>query len=247
MKLALLADLHANLEAVTACLAHARGQGADAYAFLGDLVGYGADPGPVLDLVARHAADGAVVVRGNHDTAAALGGGDTMDRGAEAAIDWTRSRLAPVERAFLGGLPLVVRREDMCFVHASAAHPEEWAYVDDAARAGESLTAAGATYVFCGHVHVPALYYTSPRGRPLAFQPVAGVPVPVPARRRWLAVVGSSGQPRDANTAACYALADRSRRTLTFFRVPYDWRTAAAKVRAAGLPERLARRLERGQ
>jgi diadenosine tetraphosphatase ApaH/serine/threonine PP2A family protein phosphatase len=247
MKLALLADLHSNLEAVMACLAHARGQGADAYAFLGDLVGYGADPGPVLELVAAHAAQGAVVVRGNHDTAAASGLADTMDKGAEAAIGWTRERLGAAERAFLAGLPLLVRREDMCFVHASADAPEEWAYVDDRLRAAESLAAAGTTYVFSGHVHVPALYYTGPSGRPLPFQPVAGVPVPVPAHRRWLAVVGSAGQPRDGNTAACYALADRSRRTLTFFRVPYDWRSAAAKVRAAGLPERLARRLECGR
>jgi diadenosine tetraphosphatase ApaH/serine/threonine PP2A family protein phosphatase len=247
MKLALLADLHSNLEAVTACLAHARGEGADAYAFLGDLVGYGADPGPVLALVAAHAAQGAVVVRGNHDTAAASGLADTMDKGAEAAIDWTRERLGPDERAFLAGLPLLVRREDMCFVHASADAPEEWAYVDEPLRAAESLTAAATTYVFSGHVHVPALYYTGPSGRPLPFQPVPGVPVPVPAHRRWLAVVGSAGQPRDGNTAACYAVADRSRRTLTFFRVPYDWKAAAAKVRAAGLPERLARRLEQGK
>jgi diadenosine tetraphosphatase ApaH/serine/threonine PP2A family protein phosphatase len=68
----------------------------------------------------------------------------------------------------------------------------------------------------------------------------------VPPHRRWLAVVGSVGQPRDGNTAACYALADLGKGTLTFHRVPYDVATAAAKVRAAGLPEGLARRLERG-
>ena len=66
-------------------------------------------------------------------------------------------------------------------------------------------------------------------------------------RRRWLAVVGSTGQPRDGNTAACYAMLDTDRATLTFFRVPYDWRAAADKIRAAGLPESLARRLERGE
>jgi diadenosine tetraphosphatase ApaH/serine/threonine PP2A family protein phosphatase len=79
------------------------------------------------------------------------------------------------------------------------------------------------------------------------FRPVPGVAIPVPPRRRWLAVVGSAGQPRDGNTAACYAMLDTDRTTLTFFRVPYDWRVAAAKIRAAGLPESLARRLERGE
>jgi len=78
------------------------------------------------------------------------------------------------------------------------------------------------------------------------FKPTPGVPIPVPPHRRWLAVVGSVGQPRDGNTAACYALADLGKGTLTFHRVPYDLRTAARKVREAGLPEALAVRLERG-
>ena len=69
----------------------------------------------------------------------------------------------------------------------------------------------------------------------------------MPAHRRWLAIVGSAGQPRDGNTAAAYALFDAARRTLTFHRVPYQWAKAAAKIRAAGLPEGLARRLERGE
>jgi diadenosine tetraphosphatase ApaH/serine/threonine PP2A family protein phosphatase len=233
MKLALIADVHANLEALAACLAHAEREGAD--------------PLAVVEVVAAHAARGAVVVRGNHDTAAAGGRSDSMDRAAEAAIAWTRTRLGPSERAFLGGLPLVVQREDMAFVHASAEAPAEWPYVSDALRAAESLRAAGTTYVFSGHVHVPALYCTGPSGRPIPFAPVTGVPVPVPPRRRWLAVIGAVGQPRDGNTAACYAIADRDRATLTFHRVPYDWRAAAAKIRAAGLPERLARRLEHGR
>jgi diadenosine tetraphosphatase ApaH/serine/threonine PP2A family protein phosphatase len=73
------------------------------------------------------------------------------------------------------------------------------------------------------------------------------VPIPVPARRRWLAISGSVGQPRDGRPAASYALFDEERRTLTYHRVAYDWPTAAAKVRAAGLPVRLAERLERGE
>jgi diadenosine tetraphosphatase ApaH/serine/threonine PP2A family protein phosphatase len=71
-------------------------------------------------------------------------------------------------------------------------------------------------------------------------------PIPTGRHRQWLAIVGSTGQPRDRNTAACYALADLARERITFFRVPYDYEAAAQKVRAAGLPERLACRLERG-
>jgi diadenosine tetraphosphatase ApaH/serine/threonine PP2A family protein phosphatase len=247
MKLALLADLHSNLEAVTACLEHAREGGASAYAFVGDLVGYGADPVRVLEIVQRHAESGAVVVLGNHDAAAVHGPSEHMDPAAREAILWTRDRLGAAQRAFLAGLPLVARRDPLLFVHASAEAPDQWTYVTDALLAARSLAAARATWVFSGHVHEPTLYFTGAAGRPVPFTPVPGVPIPVPAHRRWLAIVGSAGQPRDGNTAACYAMLDVDRQRLTFHRVPYDWRAAAAKVRAAGLPARLAERLERGE
>lgn len=247
MKLALLADLHANLEALEACLEDARRQEAEGYAFLGDLVGYGADPIAVLDLVEAHAARGAIVVRGNHDAAVLERGGETMHPSAEVAVAWTRTRLDDRHRAFLASLPVLVRRGGAVFVHASADRPEDWTYVTDPHRAEQSLDAANATWVFCGHVHEPVLYYTGAASRPVAFHPVPGVAIPVPARRRCLAVVGSAGQPRDGKTAACWALWDDAHERLTFHRVPYDVSAAAAKVRAAGLPERLAHRLERGE
>ncbi len=247
MKLAILADVHANLEALTACLDHARAAGAEAFAFVGDLVGYGADPAAVLDVVRTHAEAGAVVVRGNHDAAVVSPGAETMHRVAEEAIAWTRARLDARDHAFLASLPLLVRRGDLVFVHASADRPADWTYVTDPLHAAASLREAGTHYVFSGHVHEPVLYYTALAERPIAFQPVPGVAIPVPPRRQWLAIVGSCGQPRDGNTAACYALLDLERERLAFQRVPYDWATAAAKIRAAGLPERLAARLERGE
>ena len=101
MKLALFADIHSNLEAITACIAHAQALGADRYAFLGDLVGYGADPVAVLDLIEQHAANGAVVVLGNHDAAALGRPDDTLNSNARAAIDWTQTQLGEKQRAFL--------------------------------------------------------------------------------------------------------------------------------------------------
>jgi diadenosine tetraphosphatase ApaH/serine/threonine PP2A family protein phosphatase len=248
MKLALLADLHANLEALQACLAHAREQGAERFAVLGDLVGYGADPGPVVDVVAALAADGALVVRGNHDAAAVTGQGGSMHQAAGKVISWTRARLSEGQLAFLAELPLVVREEGLFLVHASPELPGQWIYVTDPLRAARALEgAAPSPWVFCGHVHEPVLYTVGAAARPVPFHPVPAVAIPVPPRRRWLAVVGSAGQPRDGNTAACYAMLDVGRTMLTFHRVPYDWQTAAEKIRAAGLPESLARRLERGE
>jgi len=246
MKLALLSDLHANLEALEACLAHAEAAGAEQWAFLGDLVGYGADPGAVVDRVAGYARRGAAVVVGNHDAAALEGDTEFMNGPAAEAVRWTKERLSEPQREFLKGLPLSVSWGDVLFVHASAEAPREWIYVNDTYRAGRCFERSTARYVFVGHVHEQALYFLGPGGRPIPFKPVPGVPVPVPAHRRWLAVVGSTGQPRDGNTAAAYALADLGKGTLTFQRVPYDWRTAARKMREAGLPEVLAARLERG-
>lgn len=243
MRVALLADLHANLEALTACLRHADQQGVDAHAFLGDLVGYGADPGPVVDLVRDHAARGAVVLMGNHDAAAA---GDAVDLNPDAqrAIDWTRSVLDASQTRFLGGLPLIARHDALCFVHASAHVPSEWAYVSDDLAAARCIEASGCTWTFCGHVHAQTLYYQGRGRRLMPFAPSPGTVIPVGAHRRWLAIAGACGQPRDGSTAAAYAVFDRQQATLTFHRVPYDHARAARKIRAAGLPEALAARLE---
>jgi diadenosine tetraphosphatase ApaH/serine/threonine PP2A family protein phosphatase len=246
MKLALFADIHSNLEAITACLDHARALGADRYAFLGDLVGYGADPVAVLELIEEHAAKGAVVVLGNHDAAVLGRPDDTLSSAAKTAIAWTQARIGERQRAFLAGLPLLVRDDDMLFVHASAAAPEQWIYVTNLNSAEESIRAAKVDYLFSGHVHEQKLYYMGATGRAVPFRPVPGTPIPVERHRQWLAIVGSAGQPRDRNNKACYALADRERSRLTFFRVAYDHDSAARKIRSAGLPARFARRLERG-
>lgn len=249
MRLALFADIHSNLEALQACLDHARRGGADGFAFLGDLVGYGADPEAVLEIVAEHARAGAVVVRGNHDEAVVDEEKSLEMNGAAAdAAAWTRRRLSDAWRVYLAGLPLVQRRGEILFVHGSASAPDQFSYITDPRSAAASFQAAeGATYVFCGHVHEPVLYHLGPGSRPQPFRPVPAVAIPVPKHRRWLAVVGSVGQPRDGNTAACYAMADLDRATLTFHRVPYDWAVAARKILDAGLPERLAARLQKGE
>ncbi|MGZ5082694.1 MAG: metallophosphoesterase family protein [Usitatibacter sp.] len=245
MLIALLADIHANLEAIEACLAHARARGAAEFVFLGDLVGYGAYPAAVVDIVADHASRGSVVVKGNHD--AAIAGGETyLNSAAATAIEWSRGKLSAGQRAFLDGLPLCVRRGLACFVHASAASPERWDYIDSPGAAERSARAAGTPYTFCGHVHEQALYAQGAGERMIAFAPRRAVEIPAGAHRAWLAVVGSAGQPRDGNPAACYVLADLDRGVITFQRVAYDHLAAARKIRAAGLPEILAYRLERG-
>lgn len=244
MRIALLADIHANLEALDACLAHARARGAERFALLGDLVGYGADPQAVLDKARALRAAGAIVVKGNHD-AAIEGAREYFNDAARQALDWTRTRIDPAARAFLGGLPLVVREGDLLFVHASARAPEKFSYLDSPDAARRSFDAEpGSRYLFAGHTHSHRLYARINAGRTNAFVPAPGTPIPVGRHRRWLAVVGAVGQPRDGDPMAAYAFFDSAAEAITFHRVPYDHASAAAKVIAAGLPRSLAAQLE---
>ncbi len=246
MRLAIFADIHANRQAFAACLDAARAQGAERMVFLGDFVGYGADPEWAVDTVMDLVNAGAVAVRGNHDNAIGTSA-ESMNAEAQAAIEWTRGRLSAPQRRFLAELPLELTEEDRLYVHSDASSPARWRYVQDAADAGRSIIATPAQISFCGHIHRPALYSMSVTAKMTSFVPVPGVPVQLLQGRRWLAVLGSVGQPRDDNPDACYALLDEERDELTYVRVRYDVRTAAQKIRAAGLPASLALRLKVGR
>ena len=243
MRVALLADVHANAEALTACLVHARRAGAHRHVFLGDLVGYGADPAAVLDAVMAHVEAGGAAVAGNHDLAVVSEASAGMGPEIRRAVEWTRDRLNPAQLAFLRALPLTVEESDRLYVHANAWAPSRWEYVLGPLDAGRSLRATKCRVTFCGHAHDAALYHMTPLGRVEAFVPVPGIGVPLGPRRRWLAIPGSCGQPRDGNPAASYALLDVEKNAMTWYRVPYDHESAAKKIWRAGLPESFGKRL----
>ena len=245
---AVITDLHANRQALEAVLADAESKGIRNFAFLGDLVGYGADPGWVVDTVAALVEKGAAVaVMGNHDEAAVRGSTSTMRDEARQALDWTHVQLDARQLAFLEHLPLTQHVGDCLYVHANAYAPKGWEYIQGRIEAMRSLHATPARYTFCGHMHEPMLYHLSGTGKAGDFKPVPGVAIPLLSHRQWLVIPGSCGQPRDGNPEACYAIFDREQQQLSFERVPYDAGEAAARIRAAGLPERLADRLLLGQ
>jgi diadenosine tetraphosphatase ApaH/serine/threonine PP2A family protein phosphatase len=246
VRTALLADLHANREAVEAVLAHADRQRIDGHALLGDFVGYGADPGWVVDTVRDLVRQGAVAVMGNHDQAVVQGATESMRPDPRYVVDWTRQRLDTGQLAFLAGLPMTAERGDVIYVHANAWAPGGWDYVHDRHQAARSLLATRQRITFCGHMHEPMLYHLSPLGKAGEFVPSSGVTIPLPATRQWLVIPGSAGQPRDGDPAACYAVHDDVASTITYWRVPYDVESAGAKIRAARLPQRLADRLVDG-
>jgi diadenosine tetraphosphatase ApaH/serine/threonine PP2A family protein phosphatase len=246
MLLALLTDLHANDEALSACLAHAEAQGAQQYAFLGDLVGYGADPERVLDTVIDYVSRGAYVLMGNHDLGVLQADLGNMNPVARQMVEWTRTRLSPAHLHFLANLPYRIELDDILLVHANAWAPEQWQYVDDVMAAARSMRATRAHVTFCGHMHVPALYHMTMAGKAGQFQPAPAQAIPLSRQRQWLVIPGAVGQPRDGNPAACYATYDTDSGELNTFRVPYDSTAASEKILQAGLPAVLALRLITG-
>jgi len=247
MILALFSDIHGNREALEVCLIDAASHGANKYAFVGDLVGYGADPAYVIETVSHFASKGAIVVKGNHDMAVASGG-QGMNGYARAAIEWTKDRLGDSEKAFLESIPITANLDEMLFVHADASNPQGWIYVTGSLEAERSMRATGHRVTFSGHVHRPLLARMPLKsefdhGSAHSSVPVTGLVNHLDRDMKWHAVLGSVGQPRDENPAAAYALYSDETEILTFMRVSYDIAKAAEKIRVAGLPEVLADRL----
>jgi diadenosine tetraphosphatase ApaH/serine/threonine PP2A family protein phosphatase len=240
--LAVFADIHANRHALAACLDDARSRGAERIVCLGDYVGYGADPEWVVETVMGLVDGGALAVRGNHDNAVGTPS-ESMNAEAQAAIEWTRGRLSATQRRFLAELPLELWDDDRLYVHSEASNPPRWRYVQNAADAARSIIATEAHAAFCGHIHRPALYSMSSTAKMTSFIPTADVPVQLLRGRRWLAVLGSVGQPRDGDRAAAFAMYDTATEQITYCRVPYDVETAAQRIRDNGLPHWLADRL----
>jgi diadenosine tetraphosphatase ApaH/serine/threonine PP2A family protein phosphatase len=246
VRLAVFADIHANRQAFAACLDDARSRGAEQFIFLGDYVGYGADPEWTVETVMGLVENGALAVRGNHDNAVGTPS-ESMNAEAQAAIEWTRGRLSAAQRRFLTELPFELWDDDRLYVHSEANNPTRWRYVQNATDAARSIIATQAHATFCGHIHRPALYSMSATAKMTSFVPTADIPVQLLGGRQWLAVLGSVGQPRDGDPAAAFALFDTTNQQITYCRVPYDVEAAATRIRENGLPHWLADRLSVGR
>ena len=254
MTLAVMSDIHANREAFEACLDHARARGCDRFAFLGDYVGYGADPHWTVQTIRELIAGGqAFALQGNHDEAVSVPEGparEAIERewNAQAieTIRWARQRLDEAQLAFLATLPMTTHDGPCLYAHANGWDPAGFEYVYGAEAARRSIQAVAERITFCGHMHDPMAYHMGLNQRVEAFRPTPGTPIPLSAVRRWILIPGSVGQPRDGNPAACYATYDDLNQMITYWRVPYDHFRAAQRIRQAGLPDRYARQLIHG-
>ncbi|HTL55821.1 MAG TPA: metallophosphoesterase family protein [Candidatus Limnocylindrales bacterium] len=228
MKFAILADIHANLEAFEAVLKHAKQQHCTSFAFLGDFVGYCADPKDCLDIVR---ALNAACVKGNHDEYCAgefpLKG---LNQKPAKAVEWTRNQLTAEDRQWLNALPYVQQVETFTIVHGTLDNPKRWRYVFDRMAASSSLAHQSTDVCFFGHTHVPVAFVrdTTVRGGTYTkFRIEPG--------KAYFINPGAVGQPRDNNPNAAYLSYDLEERVIELFRVPYHIATAQRKIREADL------------
>jgi len=242
----IVSDIHANLDAFEAVLAHAAGRW-DRALVLGDLVGYGAEPGEVIDRVLS--LDPEVVIRGNHDKAACgIDDGSQFNTVARAAAVWTGEQLPPDKLAYLRALPMGPVEIDAVAEICHGAPFDEDHYIFDGHDARMAFDAATRPLCLYGHTHLPAIF------RRLDDHYEGGIPDPdreviVPLQRgvQYLVNVGSIGQPRDGDPRAGYGILDADARQLRLYRVPYRVEDAQRKIIAAGLPVSLAHRLALGR
>ena len=230
MRLALLSDIHANLEALDAILNEGRFRGVESWICLGDIISYGADPPACLDSV-QQMTD--AVILGNHD-AAAIGQTELafFNPDARRAAEWAAEQLDSSERQYLAWLPLVSEQNDAFCVHADPCQPAQWRNVHNLILAREALDAIKQRFCFVGHSHCPFL--CSKNGDEMELKP-SGVHS-IRSRRRYLANIGIVGQPRDGDARACFAIWVRTADIIKLIRCPYDIQTAQRKIITAGLP-----------
>jgi predicted phosphodiesterase len=251
VRLLVVSDVHSNLEALEACLAAAPAY--DAAVDLGDVVGYGASPNEVAALVRPLCR---LHVRGNHDKAVAgLTTLDAFNPVAAAAAYWTRQVLEPENLEWLRGMAVGPAKfpdlNGVLMVHGSPLGEDE--YLIGIEQAVMALIGLPNAVTFFGHSHIQGGFcLEGDIGAEIdpAIAPGDGFDfyeLPLDRAAKYLINPGSIGQPRDGDWRAAFAVYDSDRRTVTFYRVPYDVASCQQRIRDAGLPERLASRLALGR
>ncbi len=240
MRYAILADIHGNLEALQVVLEDFKQQKCTHHACLGDIVGYGANPKQCLDIIRGM---NIPVVKGNHDEYVGIDENpDGFNDAAAEAVTWTRQQLTPDDRKWLRELKYFRLVANFSIVHATLDAPQRWGYVFEKLEAAASFTYQNTPVCFFGHTHVPVAFVrdTTVRGGTYSkFRVEPG--------KKYFVNVGSIGQPRDGNPKSAYVIYDLEEQTIEIRRLDYDIATAQKKIIAAGLPERLAKRLALGR
>jgi len=229
MRIAIISDIHSNLEALNRALKEIEREKVDEIVCLGDIVGYGANPNECVDLIKKTTSS---VLLGNHDEAAIdLSKTEFFNPFARIAAEWTGQQLTEENRDYIAGLELTLELSGLFFVHASPVEPGEWNYILTPSDAAENFHVMPVDVGFIGHSHVPEVFCEDLWTREI----VKG--------EKFIVNVGSIGQPRDGNPALSFGIFDTNLWSYRNLRLEYDIELAAFKIRKAGLPKNLAERL----
>ena len=243
MRIALFADIHANLEALETVLEDANQQGCEELVCLGDVVGYNADPAACLERIREL---GCPVVKGNHDEDSSSESSlETMNPVAKEALLWTREQLSDEQREWLRTLRLVRQIHQFTIVHSSLDQPQAWNYVTNKYDVNSSFSYQFTNVCFHGHTHVPRIFQRGSAGSVAELSPEDTTSLEPGSK--YFINVGSVGQPRDGDWRACYTIFETESAELTFRRLEYPIATTQEKILAAGLPTSLAERLADGR
>lgn len=242
MKLGIISDIHGNIEALETVVEFLRGKGVTDFACCGDIVGYGPDPNRCIEAVREM---NCICVAGNHDYATV---GETsidgFNRAAKQAVLWTRAQLTEPNRRFLENLPITAEDAGLFIVHSSPSAPEDWEYVLTVPDADDEMDHYPGGVCVVGHSHQPFAVERLPGKMPRQFRDDV---FDIRPDGKYFINAGSVGQPRDGDPRACCLLFDDGNQVMTRYRVPYDILAVETRIRAAGLPEYLASRLELGR
>jgi diadenosine tetraphosphatase ApaH/serine/threonine PP2A family protein phosphatase len=240
MKVAILSDIHSNIDALEAVIKDAQGWGASKYLITGDLVGYGANPNECINLLKELAT---YSIAGNHDWGVIEKTRiNHFNYIAREAVIWTRKNLSAESRRYLEDLTLTLTQGEISLSHANFTHPESWEYVFTIHQARGEFEGFSTRMGVIGHSHIPFVVCSSAQ-EGLTDQMIKQ-PVKLNNDNRYLVNAGSVGQPRDGDPRACYLRVDLKAQAFTIRRVEYDVGAAQRRIISAGLPQFLAERLK---
>jgi len=241
MRVAIFGDIHSNLEGLQTVLADAKARECTHYVCLGDIVGYNANPKECLDIVRDLDCP---IVKGNHDELACLSIHPSNVSGlANEGIAYTRAQLEPADVNWLDSLKFVRQVRDFTVVHATLDTPHKWGYVLNQLDAGASFSYQHTQVCFFGHTHVPRAYIRDHQVHTLEqWENIAVEP-----GKKYFINAGSVGQPRDGDWRSAYVIYHVKEQRIEMRRLEYDFATTQKKIIAAGLPHRLATRLQDGR
>lgn len=242
MRIAILSDIHSNLEALQAVLHVCATEKIDEYVCLGDIVGYGADPNDCVSLVSELTPH---IVAGNHDHGVCeLTNIAYFNDAAQKAIEWSKRIMLKKHTGFLSSLPLVTEHRNMLFVHSTPAFPESWNYILSMNDAMREFGFFEQQLCFVGHSHQPVVFSMNQDSE-------IGSSIDESCRcvstKRYIINAGSVGQPRDGDPRASFVIFDTRKKKITVRRVAYNIAACQEKILGAGLPPFLAQRLEVGR